>query len=257
MIKPASNNQIKEWRKLLMGKYRKKTGLFLAEGLRCVEQIIKNKKLEVSEILTDGTIDHSEINLPDNIPAFELPKNDFATISDTENSQGIIAVCKIPDQTSIDNISRSGGLIVALDAIQDPGNLGTIIRTASWFGVGGMLIGKGTTDPFQPKVVRSTAGTTGAIPYLKGDLTVHFEILESEQWNIYLLDGSADSVSLDTVSQSNKSVIVVGNEGNGVDSTLIKANRKLVRIDGKSDIVESLNAAVAASIALFKFSDWV
>ncbi|TVR18199.1 MAG: RNA methyltransferase [Balneolaceae bacterium] len=257
MTKSASNNQIKNWRKLLQGKHRKKTGLFLAEGLRCVEQIIKNKKLEVSEILTDGTIDHSEINLADNIPVFELSKNDFTSISDTENPQGIIAVCRIPDQTSIDSISKSGGFIVALDAVQDPGNLGTIIRTASWFGVQAILIGKGTADPFQPKVVRSTAGATGTIPYLKGDLDSHFDLLESEQWNIYLLDGSADSVSLNTVSPSNKSVIVVGNEGNGVNSTLIKANRKLVRIDGKSDIVESLNAAVAASIALFKFSDRV
>ena len=256
MIQPASNNQIKEWRKLLQGKYRKKTGLFLAEGYRCVEQIIKNKKIEVSEILTDSTINPSKIK-PDNIPVFGLSKNDFATISDTENSQGIIAVCKIPHQTSIDNISISPGLIVALDALQDPGNLGTIIRTASWFGVGGMLIGKGTADPFQPKVVRSTAGATGAIPYLKGDLAAHLDLLEKENWNIYLLDGSADSVSIDTVSPTEKTVIVVGNEGNGVDSTLVKANRKLVRIDGKSEIVESLNAAVAASIALFKFSDRV
>ena len=254
MTKSASNNQVKEWRKLLMGKYRKKNGLFPAEGLRCVEQILKNSALSITEILTDGDFSLTGLSIPGSIPIFQLSSEDFSSISDTETSQGVIAVCKIPAESSIEEITKTEGLIIALDAIQDPGNLGTIIRTAAWFGVKGIIFGTGCVDPFHPKVVRSTAGATGAIPYLKGDLKNILNHLERETREIFLLDGSARSESLGAVSTSKNAVIVVGNEGSGIDSELIKPSRKLIRIDGHSDVVESLNAAIAMSIALNTFS---
>jgi RNA methyltransferase, TrmH family len=253
-IQPASKNQIKSWKKLQLGKHRKKDGLFIAEGIRCVNQIIENRVVEIESILTvEGSNEIDELIIH-KAPIFSLTKSDFDSISDTETPQGITAVCRIPEETTINKISATSGLVVAFDAIQDPGNLGTMIRTASWFGVSGLLIGKGTVDPFHPKVVRSTAGATGTIPFVKGDLDKSFTILEKFGYLTFLLDGSDQSIELTTLKPPEKSILVVGNEANGLHPKLFINNRTPVKIGGNPDRVESLNAAVALSIGLYHFT---
>ncbi|MCC5908153.1 MAG: RNA methyltransferase [Balneolaceae bacterium] len=251
----ASNNQIKKWRKLLMGKYRKKEGLFLAEGLRCVEQILDNGFLDVVEILADNSGVIDELSLTNSLPVFQLSDSDFTDVSDTETPQGVIAVCRIPDEVPMDSVISTNGPIIALDAVQDPGNLGTIIRTAAWFGVTAILFGSGCVDPFHPKVVRSTAGATGAIPFLKGDLESLFSQFESPDWQIYLLDGSESAVEIESVSPPGKTILVAGNEANGISPKLFRSNRTPVRIKGHTDSVESLNVAVALGIGLYELTD--
>ena len=253
MTKPASNNQIKEWRKLLMGKYRNRNGLFLAEGLRCVEQINQNGLIDVTALLSDGSGAAEQLDRGE-IPVYELSNDDFASISDTETPQGVTAVCRMPAEASIDEIARGDGLIVALDAIQDPGNMGTIIRTAAWFGVTAILAGTGCVDPYHPKVVRSTAGATGAVPIIKGDLEDLFSRCESSGWRAYLLDGAEDAIELKLIIPNSKSILTIGNEANGISQNLFTENRIRVRISGKSRVVESLNASVAGGIALEHFS---
>lgn len=237
-----------------MGKHRKKNGLFLAEGIRCVEQIIENKYVNVRELLIDQSDPgHQNLQTHD-LPVYELTNEQFVTVSDTETPQGVIAVCEIPDEATIDKLSKTEGVIVALDAIQDPGNLGTIIRTAAWFGTSGIIFGEGCVDPFHPKVVRSTAGATGTVPFLKGNLDTVFLDLESSGWKIYLLDGSARAQDIQTVNPDKQSILVAGNEANGINPELFGSNRKPVRIGGDSTTVESLNAAVALGIGLFSFT---
>lgn len=237
-----------------MGKYRKKNGLFLAEGVRCVEQIIENKYVTVRELL----IDHSDTNNQNfqtyDLPVYELTNEQFVTVSDTETPQGVIAVCEMPDEVKLSKLSKTEGVIVALDAIQDPGNLGTIIRTAAWFGTSGIIFGEGCVDPFHPKVVRSTAGATGTVPFIKRNLDTVFRDLESSGWQIYLLDGSARSKDIQAVKPGNRSILVAGNEANGINPELFGSNRKPVRIGGDSTTIESLNAAVALGIGLFSFT---
>jgi len=251
---PASNNQIKEWKKLLRGKYRKRDGLFLAEGIRCVEQIVENNYLVVRELIVDNQADLTPIRLPKELPVYELTSDQFLTISDTETPQGVIAVCEIPNEAKIDELSRTAGIIVALDAIQDPGNLGTIIRTAAWFGTAGLIFGEGCVDPFHPKVVRSTAGATSSVPYLKEDLNLILDEFVSQGWEIVLMDGSISSVPLRDYSSTGKTILVIGNEANGIDSLLFKPGRKSLKITGPTRSVESLNAAIALSIALYSLS---
>ncbi len=253
MIKPASNNQVKEWRKLLMGKYRKRYGLFLAEGVRCVEQIVENELVQVTAILTDGSDTYHQIETA-TIPLFELSVQDFASISDTETPQGVIAVCQMPDEVPPETVIKRSGVIVALDAIQDPGNMGTIIRTAAWFGAVAIFAGSGCVDPFHPKVVRSTAGATGALPIIKGDLVELFSQFEAGNWQVCLLDGSEEARDLQTIKPGERTILTVGNEANGISRKLFVANRMSVRIGGDSTAVESLNAAVACGIALGHFS---
>jgi RNA methyltransferase, TrmH family len=251
---PASRNQLKLWRKLLTGKYRSREGLFIAEGVRCVSQIVENGLIEVTAILADETVADSEISVFANLPVYTLSPSDFASVTDTENPQGIAAVCRIPAETTVDKIGGKTGIVAAFDAIQDPGNLGTMIRTASWFGVNSLIYGTGTVDPFHPKVVRSTAGATGSIPFLKGNLNELLTEFESHGFPVYLLDGSDSSVSLKSINPEEKCIIVVGNEANGIDPEHFRETRIAVRIEGKPGHVESLNAAVALSIALWHFS---
>jgi len=236
-----------------MGKYRKKEGLFLAEGVRCVEQILENGIVQVDEFLVEkGT---EAINFLDrvDVPIYELESEDFKSTSDTENSQGVIAICQIPFKATIDELAQTEGVIVATDAIQDPGNLGTIIRTASWFDAAGIIFGTGTVDSFHPKVVRSTAGTTGRLAHQSGDLFKIIREFEDHGWDIVLMDGGEDSINLKEVEPERRTLIVVGNEGSGISGNLFSSTRKKVRIDGKDEAVESLNAAVATSIALYHF----
>ena len=250
-IRPASNKQMKLWRKLQQTKYRKKEGLFLAEGERCVEQIIDNGLINVqSLILEKGYIPGFESS----VAAFEVSSSEFAALSDTDTPQGILAVCEILGESD-DLHQRETGLIVVFDAVQDPGNVGTIIRTAAWFGAAGLLLGHGTADPFHPKVVRSTAGATGALPYQKGELMELLERFESNGWKSYLMDGAASSVDIRTVKAAEKSILVIGNEGNGISQELFEDERTSVRIPGDNTAVESLNAAIALGIGMYALSD--
>lgn len=252
--KPASNNQIKEWKKLQRGKYRKKEGLFLAEGIRCVEQIIENHFLVVRELIVNNFEDLAIFSLTDEIPVYELTSDQFLSISDTKTPQGVIAVCEEPDYAKIEDLLKKSGIIIALDAIQDPGNLGTIIRTAAWFGVSGIVFGDGCVDPFHPKVVRSTAGATSSVPYLKGSLDPLLDEFDAQGWEIALMDAGRSSIPLQDYNSSNKTVLVIGNEANGIDSSLFKSSRASLKISGSTESVESLNAAIALSIALFSLS---
>ena len=251
-IKPASNNQLKLWRKLGQAKYRKKEGLFIAEGERCVEQIIANGYVNVAALIAEkGYL------LPDNIqePVFEVESSDFAKLSDTDSPQGILAVCETPGQSDTKTISTRPSVIVALDAVQDPGNVGTIIRTAAWFDAAGILFGHGTADPFHPKVVRSTAGATGALPYQKGEITELLERFEGEGWDCLLMDGGPGAEDLNSITSYENKVLVIGNEGNGISDDCFSVHRRRVKIPGNSATVESLNAAIALGIGLYRFKE--
>ncbi len=235
-------------RNLARKSYRIEAGRFIAEGQRTVEQIIRNGRIDVDTILTDGRAVDSGT-----IPVISLTKDAFSEISETETSQGVIAVCRIPDAVSVQDLCAKPGVLIALDAIQDPGNLGTLYRTAAWFGATGFLVGTGTTDLFQPKVVRSTAGATGMIPYALGTLTSLIREAAAAGREVLILDGGAGSISLNDVRPSKNAVIVIGNEGNGVSDEVLALPFQRVGIPGNPNHVESLNAAIAGSITLYHF----
>jgi RNA methyltransferase, TrmH family len=191
------------------------------------------------------------------VAAYSLDSKTFSAVTDTDNPQGILAVCRLPEPVQLDEFEDKGGVIVATDRIQDPGNMGTIIRTACWFGATGLLVGNGTVDPFHPKVVRSTAGAVGGIKYCQGDLGSMLRELEKKGWRVLLLDAGEKSISIKSVSQIRKCVLVIGNEANGIDPELGTEGREQVRIDpasGKKP-VESLNASIAAAIGLFALQE--
>lgn len=224
----------------------------MAEGERCVEQILQNGIVSVEELVVEEGFAATGIILGAGCPISRLRRPDFEVLSDTENPQGVMAVCKIPDEITPDKLAARSGVIIATDAIQDPGNLGTMIRTAVWFGAVGLICGTGTVDPWHPKVVRSTAGATGAIPWLSDDLKSLFRQLVAEGWKVLLLDGGEGSVPLPDVEKQEKTVLVVGNEANGINPELMTSNRQRVKIEGNPGTVESLNAAIALGIAMYE-----
>lgn len=252
-MRKASNNEIKLLRKLNRKKYREKEQRFIVEGERAVEQVVENDLIEVETVFIGERFEVQEARFK-GLDVCILEDEVFTEVADTETPQGILAVCKMPEEIKLDKLSIESGIIVATDAIQDPGNMGTILRTAAWFGAKALIAGKGSVDVYHPKVVRSTAGATGSIPVLAGDLEEVFSELERSGWQVMLLDGGDSAESLQSVQPISKTILVVGNEGNGISEKLLNSGRKKVKIESApgQEKVESLNAAVAVSIALWK-----
>lgn len=256
-MQTISKGRLTLLRKLNRKKYREQEQLFLVEGVRAVEQVIANRKVEVVELFFDGSqhLWQQDVwkELGNSFPAALMDAGHFAEISDTDSPQGVLALCKMPPESPLERLKGASGLIVASDGIQDPGNMGTIIRTAVWFGVTGILSGKGTVDLFHPKVVRSTAGATGMLKYCKGELKEQLAVFEKAGWQVFLLHGSSGAVDIRKAATTDKCILVVGNEAHGVGEELFGPSRKAVAIPSATGdpSVESLNAAIATGIALY------
>lgn len=259
-MQSISKGKLTLLRKLNRKKYREQERMFIVEGARAVEQVIANAKLDVKELLFDGSQQlwqqgwwDSQI---ESYPAALMDAGHFAEVSDTDTPQGVLALCNMPPEVPLGKLASLQGVMVASDGIQDPGNLGTIIRTAVWFGASGILSGKGTVDLFHPKVVRSTAGATGVLEYRSGNLKEQLPVFERKGWQVLLLHGGSGAEDIRKVKSSGKTIIVVGNEAHGVDEKLFEDWRIPVAVPSASGVpsVESLNAAVATGIALYALS---
>ncbi|MGG5254835.1 TrmH family RNA methyltransferase [Neobacillus sp. SM06] len=244
-IQSSKNPQVKQWKKLLTKKERDKTGTFLIEGFHLVEEALKQHDF-VLELIVSETVE-----LP--------PRLDYGTasitfvteeiskqLSDTEAPQGIYAVCRQMEQASSLQDARS---LLLLDAVQDPGNLGTIIRTADAAGMEAVVVGKGSVDLYNPKVLRSAQGSHFHLPIISGDLTEWIPRLKEKKIPVYgtALEKATVYTEIKPVSQF---ALIVGNEGNGVSEEILSQTdaNLYIPIYGKS---ESLNVAVAAGILLY------
>jgi RNA methyltransferase, TrmH family len=244
-----SKSHLTTYRKLAQKKYRDQYRLFIIEGLRAVEQVLAGGKVIIEAIITTENAEFDAGRR--DINRYILTEEDFKSLSDTQNSQGILAICHMTDEADMDLMVTGNGVIVAMDRIQDPGNLGTIIRSATWFQCTGLLLGDGTVDYYNPKVVRSTAGAVGVVPLINASLSEALPIFQANGWEVVLLDTSDEAIPLNKLAKSDKILIVVGNEGAGISNELLKSGYTNVFISGDNNHVESLNASVASSIALF------
>lgn len=171
----------------------------------------------------------------------------------------------MPEPSGAEDLLERSGMLFAADRIQDPGNMGTMIRTAVWFGVRAVVVSPGTVDLFHPKVVRSTAGSTGVMPWLESDLPDFLMNARETGWSIHLLDAGPGAHSYRDMTATGRDILVVGNEANGIDERLRKAEYAKIKIDhgtltmggsgtDQPEGVESLNASVAAAIAMAHFT---
>ncbi len=253
-ISSKDNNLIKHIKKLKEKKYRDEYKEYIVEGLKLIDEAIK-EDIEISEIVVCEGCDKSELiesHLKYEMARYEciyVPQNIFKLLSDVENPQGILAVIKL--KNGEEEIKYDEDIILALDDIQDPGNLGTILRTADSVGLKQILVSKGTVDSYNPKVVRSTMGATFRVKVIECEELK--ETLKETQKNGYkIMCTSLDAKHSIYETKYNKKVIVIGNEANGVSKEIQKlADEKvIIPMLGKT---ESLNAAVATGVILYEY----
>ncbi len=231
MIESVNNEKIKKYAKLNEKKYRDLEGLFIVEGSHLIEEAIK-KGVLVEAFSIDGSI---------GTMVSESVMRKLSSLKSVPNELGIVK--------KIDNFKIQGNILV-LDGIHDPGNLGTIIRSAVAFDIDTIVASNDTVDLYNPKTIRSSEGMIFNINYVVGDLN---EILSSlDDYDIYTTN-VFDGESVDAVNKSKKYAIIMGNEGNGVKDSISKfANKRLyIPISSKC---ESLNVAIATSIILYELA---
>ncbi|MDQ0174508.1 TrmH family RNA methyltransferase [Bacillus chungangensis] len=248
-IQSVKNQQVKEWRKLLTKKGRDRTGTYIIEGFHLVEEALQSRQ-EIVSLMIDENVDiplHWDLQA---FPTTTITAEVSAHLSSTETSQGVFAICRIPKF----NVSTlKGSTFLLLDAIQDPGNLGTMIRTADAAGIDAVILGEGTVDVYNSKVIRAAQGSHFHLPILTGQLPEWIQKLQNQQIPVYgtALEGG---VSYKTVQSSTSFALLVGNEGNGVAKTHLSltTSNLYIPLYGKS---ESLNVAVATGILLYHLKD--
>lgn len=244
MIRSTKNENVKRWKKLLTKKGRQKCGQFLIEGEHLVEEAHQAGLIQELIVREQYTAKKLE-QLFSLYPTYVVSRDVEKVISDTQTPQGIFAVCrKFPEQGDV-----NGKRFLLIDQVQDPGNLGTMIRTADAAGIDMVILGEGGADLYNPKVLRSAQGSHFHIPIQKGDLGVWIEKLHQLGIPVYgtALEGAA---KMTEVQPGGLFALIVGNEGQGVSERLLERTTKnlFIPIYGKC---ESLNVAVATGILLY------
>jgi TrmH family RNA methyltransferase len=256
-ITSPANNNIKHVKSLHKRKYREAYDEFLIEGFRIIEHALDNN-VEFKGIYYDEGIANSERSYKlfqriysKNIDLYKVNNKIFKNIATTDNSQGILGVVKRKHHLLKDIIEQEELFLVILDRLQDPGNVGTIIRTADSAGVDGIIALKGTVDIFNSKTIRSTMGSIFTMPIVYvdnvGDLIDTLQIYGSDIISTSL---QADRYHFQ-VDYGKKNAIIIGNEGNGVSDELVRRSNIKVKIP-MSGNAESLNASVASGIIIYE-----
>jgi len=276
IISSKDNKRIKYIRSLLeKGSIRKKDKAFVVEGIKLTDEALEYGK--VLEVVCSGSL-YDEINSGDLSGNRLLAENDknitnyvkkgssllvvsdvvFKSLSETITPQGILAVAEMPDYGLLDKgfleqvyIKNGKIKLLVLEDTADPGNLGTIMRTAEAAGVTGVIMGKGTVDIFNPKVVRSTMGSIFRLPFAYAeDLKETIRELKNQGISFYATHLKGKK-SYKDIKYSDRSAILVGNEARGLSDevTDLADTYVLIPMQGK---VESLNAAVAAALMMYE-----
>ena len=254
MISSISNQQVKEITKLQkQPKYRKASSLFIAEGFKMLKEAAENGCL-VKTYISEFVLEKKHENLEwlcKEFPYETVSDQVFRQLSGTVTTQGILGIVKQPSYSITDILDDKKHIWLLLDDIRDPGNLGTIMRTAEGAGMSAVIMGKGTADLFNPKTVRSTMGAIFRMPFVYvDDIT---EIIKQIKDNGYSVYGTAmkGSITYDMADYTKGAGIVIGNEANGIQDSVLECITGSINIpmDGK---LESLNAAVAAAVVMYE-----
>jgi len=249
----ASNPRVKSWSALLTKRGREEQGKFLLEGTHLTVEALK------AEMPVQTVLFSLERGKPAELAAFsDAPGVEWVGVSDailakcteTQTPQGIVAVCGKIGQSAESVLSRKEGLVIAVDGVQDPGNLGTIIRSADAVGATGVLLGRGTVDLYNPKTVRATMGSMFHLPVAECDLK---ELLPAAKRQGIQLVGTRLGASKHCyeVDMRQSTWFIVGNEGKGLDPEIEAYVTTDVMIPMRGQ-AESLNVAMATTVLLYE-----
>lgn len=256
ILSSADNKKIKELQQLNKKKYRREKKIFVIEGIRFVasalEKSIALQDVFYSSELLDNPRGRALIDTVEGMTCrvHEVSPKLFNSIADTVNSQGILAIAPMQDYDFYsDDRVKEAKLSIILDRIQDPGNLGTIIRTADAAGIKDVFLVKGTTDPYSRKVLRSTMGSIFDVRlhFVETDEIIAFMKTQGIRMVVTSLDARLYHYELPV---SHALSIVIGNEGNGVSHAFLEQADDLIKIPIYGG-AESLNASIAAGIVLY------
>ena len=259
MIESQSNVQIKYLQKLIKNpRFRRKEKCFVVEGWKMVGEALRHHLVSKLYISADSagqlrekvTEDEFAV-IESGVPTELLSENLFREMSDTVSPQGILALVRMPEYQRSDFMKSGQAAVLCLENIQDPGNLGTMLRTAEGAGMSGIIMSSDCVDLFNPKVVRSTMGALFRVPYyICEDMTTEVERLKKEDYSVYAahLKGTKDYTE---ENYSGRVAVLIGNEANGLsDSVAGRADKKvIIPMEGE---LESLNAAVSAALLMYE-----
>lgn len=255
VIRSQDNARFRRWRKLLSKRYRDKEGCCLVEGDNLIEEAARNGVEICALLMEEGASvrERTERVIEKGAAVTVLSPKLFAVLSRTEASQGAIAEIRIPSFTVEDvKRGRSGaGNVLVLDRVQDPGNVGTMIRTADGAGFDGVLCLKGTAEVWSPKVMRSAAGSVFRVPTVQVESPEELKRILEAMGKRLAVTAFDRAVDLWEAPIGRDTAIVIGNEASGVRDEIASACDLRIRIPMFGEI-ESLNAAAAAGIVMYE-----
>ena len=232
-----SKNQIKNITRLKQKKYRQQEGLFIAEGRKVIKEFL-NSTFKLVDLFTTETFDVDQEVL--------ISENDLKKISCLTTPNKALAVFKIPEDLNI----QSDGLILALDSVRDPGNLGTIIRLCDWFGVDQLVCSQETVDCYNPKVVQATMGSLTRV-------AIHYVDLEDylQKADLPVFGAFMEGKDVYKSKMPKAGILILGNEANGISKAIEACVTDKISIPrfGALQATESLNVATAGAILLSEF----
>lgn len=248
LITSSQNAQVKKWRLLNKSHAdRQEQGLFLAEGEHMAQEAVLSGKANTLIVSEKAKDKFASLLQTADLPLFVLSDHVFASLCDAKTPQGIIAVCSFDETSSLETL---GNRIVCLNALQDPGNVGTILRTMDAAGFTGLLMDAKTCDPFSPKALRASMGSIFRIPvYRADDLCMTLERLQKLNFEILAGDLSGQPF-FEPRKRSENTCIIIGNEGAGIAPEVKEKATLRLKIPMMGG-AESLNAAVAAAVMMY------
>lgn len=236
----------KEISRLKQKKFRQNNRQFIVEGPKLVDEALQQQRFPVQSVIgTQNLLDRMSLRSK-NIAFYSVPTTEIKKISSLRNPQDILAILKIPAEMTLPR----GSFLIYLDNLQNPGNLGTIFRSAEWFGVSGLLLGEGTVDPFNSKVVQSSMGSLLRMPF---SFCSNKELDQlSKKYELVAADMKGTPIQ--EFNPSWPSILIIGNEGSGLSSNLRNKECQFVSIPQHPEgEAESLNAALSASVIMFSW----
>lgn len=250
-----TNRRRKEIASLGQKKYRDRLGQMLIEGVRSVASALDAGAPLLEVVVAEGALSQPEVQALTGTtsgPVYVLPDAEVERLSEVRSSQGVLAVAR----TDLIPAARLAGLqtVLVLDGVQDPGNVGTLVRTAGWFGAQAVLAGPGTADFFNPKAVRAAMGGLWDVRLARTDhLAATLDDLHAARFHLYGAD--LEGTAVHTWAPRTPSALVFGSEAHGLSAAVAQRLDERVAIGGAPTRAgtESLNVAVAAGILVYEW----
>lgn len=247
MMSALTNAYAKEISALKLKKYRQSYGKFIVEGPNLIEEALNQDKFELESIIgTEPFFDTLSTQVPDKVDIISVNERELKKISALKTPYHAIAVLRMADTSQ----KITAPLLFYVDGIQDPGNLGTIMRSADWFGIGQLLLGDGTVDVFNPKCLQASMGSVFRVEGIECPVNKLKELGQEYE----IIGADTMGLTIDEVDTGEKTIVVIGGEGSGIKPETVKLlNRKVTIPSFGNNKAESLNAAISASILMYAF----